>query len=37
VIALAMYLALVVVLASALVDIAVAWIDPRIRKARPST
>jgi peptide/nickel transport system permease protein len=37
VIALAMYLALVVVLASALVDIAVAWLDPRIRRARPST
>ena len=33
VIALAMYLALVVVLASALVDIAVAWLDPRIRRS----
>jgi peptide/nickel transport system permease protein len=36
VVALAIYLALVVVLASALVDIVVAWLDPRIRKARPS-
>lgn len=33
---LAIYLAFVVVLASALVDIAVAWLDPRIRKARPT-
>ena len=37
VIALAMYLAVVVVLTSALVDIAVAWLDPRIRRPRPST
>ena len=37
VVALAMYLALVVVLASAIVDIAVAWLDPRIRRPRPST
>ena len=29
VVALAMYLAVVVVLASAIVDIAVAWLDPR--------
>jgi peptide/nickel transport system permease protein len=36
VVALAMYLAVVVVLASAIVDIAVAWLDPRIRRARPS-
>ena len=37
VVALAIYLAIVVVLASALVDILIAWIDPRIRKARAST
>ena len=37
VVALAMYLAIVVVLASAIVDIAVAWLDPRIRRPRPST
>ena len=37
VIALAMYLAVVVVLTSALVDIAVAWLDPRIRRPGPST
>ena len=37
VVALAMYLAVVVVLASAIVDIAVAWLDPRIRRPRPST
>jgi peptide/nickel transport system permease protein len=37
VVALAMYLAVVVVLASALVDIVTAWLDPRIRRARPST
>jgi peptide/nickel transport system permease protein len=33
IVALAVYLALVVVLFSALVDIAVAWLDPRIRRA----
>ena len=37
IVALAVYLAIVVVLASALVDIAVALLDPRIRRARPST
>jgi len=37
VVALAMYLAVVVVLASAIVDIAVARLDPRIRRPRPST
>jgi peptide/nickel transport system permease protein len=37
IVALAVYLAIVVVLTSALVDIAIAWIDPRIRRARPST
>jgi peptide/nickel transport system permease protein len=37
VVALAMYLAVVVVLASAIVDIAVAWIDPRIRSPKPTT
>lgn len=37
VIALAMYLAVVVVLASAVVDIVIAWLDPRIRRARAST
>jgi peptide/nickel transport system permease protein len=36
VVALAMYLALVVVLASAIVDIVTAWLDPRIRRATPS-
>lgn len=28
-----LYLALVVVLTSALVDVVVAWLDPRIRRA----
>jgi peptide/nickel transport system permease protein len=37
IVALAIYLAIVVVLASALVDIVVAWLDPRIRRPRPST
>jgi len=37
IVALAIYLAIVVVFASALVDIAVAWLDPRIRRPRPST
>ena len=31
------HLAIVVVLAGALVDIAVAWLDPRIRRPRAST
>jgi peptide/nickel transport system permease protein len=34
IVALAVYLAIVVVFTSALVDIAVAWIDPRIRRSR---
>ena len=33
VIALAMYLAVVVVLASAIVDLVTAWLDPRVRRA----
>jgi peptide/nickel transport system permease protein len=37
IVALAVYLAIVVVLASALVDIAVAWLDPRIRRPKGST
>ena len=37
IVALAVYLAIVVVLTSALVDIAIAWLDPRIRRPRPST
>jgi|tagenome__1003787_1003787.scaffolds.fasta_scaffold20739515_2 peptide/nickel transport system permease protein len=37
IVALGIYLAVVVVIAGALVDIAVAWIDPRIRRPRPST
>ena len=37
IVALAIYLAIVVVFASALVDIAVAWLDPRIRRPRAST
>jgi peptide/nickel transport system permease protein len=37
IVGLAIYLAIVVVLAGALVDIAVAWLDPRIRRARAST
>jgi peptide/nickel transport system permease protein len=37
VVGLAIYLAFVVVLAGALVDIAVAWLDPRIRRPRAST
>jgi peptide/nickel transport system permease protein len=32
IVGLAVYLALVVVLASALVDVIVAWLDPRIRR-----
>jgi peptide/nickel transport system permease protein len=34
IVALAIYLAVVVVAASAIVDILIAWIDPRIRRAR---
>jgi peptide/nickel transport system permease protein len=37
VIALAMYLALVVVLASAIVDLVTAWLDPRIRRPGATT
>jgi peptide/nickel transport system permease protein len=37
IVALAIYLAIVVVLAGALVDIWVAWLDPRIRRPRPWT
>jgi peptide/nickel transport system permease protein len=37
IVALAVYLAIVVVLTSALVDILVAWLDPRIRRARASS
>ena len=34
IVALAIYLAVVVVVASAIVDILIAWIDPRVRRAR---
>ena len=37
IVALAVYLALVVVLFSALVDVIVAWLDPRLRRPGPST
>jgi peptide/nickel transport system permease protein len=37
IVGLAIYLAIVVVLAGALVDIAVGWLDPRIRRPRAST
>jgi peptide/nickel transport system permease protein len=37
IVALAIYLAIVVVLAGAVVDIAVAWLDPRIRRPGQST
>jgi peptide/nickel transport system permease protein len=37
IVALAVYLAIVVVFFSALVDVIVAWLDPRLRRARPST
>ena len=37
IVALAVYLAIVVVFFSALVDVVVAWLDPRLRQARPST
>jgi peptide/nickel transport system permease protein len=36
-VALAIYLAIVVVFFSALVDLVVAWLDPRLRQPRPST
>ena len=37
IVALAVYLALVVVFFSALVDVIVAWLDPRLRRLGPST
>jgi peptide/nickel transport system permease protein len=37
IVGLAIYLAIVVVLAGAVVDIVVAWLDPRIRRPRAST
>jgi peptide/nickel transport system permease protein len=37
IVALAVYLAIVVVFTSALVDIVVAWLDPRIRRPGPSS
>jgi peptide/nickel transport system permease protein len=37
IVALAVYLALVVVFFSALVDVIVAWLDPRLRNPTPST
>jgi peptide/nickel transport system permease protein len=37
IVALAVYLAIVVVFFSALVDVVVAWLDPRLRGPRPST
>ena len=37
IVALAIYLAIVVVLTSAIVDIVVAALDPRVRRSRPST
>jgi peptide/nickel transport system permease protein len=37
IVALAVYLAIVVVFFSALVDVVVAWLDPRLRRAGPST
>jgi peptide/nickel transport system permease protein len=37
IVGLAIYLAVVVVVAGALVDIAVAWLDPRIRRPQAST
>ena len=37
IVSLAVYLAIVVVLTSAVVDIATAWLDPRIRRPTPST
>jgi peptide/nickel transport system permease protein len=36
-VALAIYLAIVVVFFSAIVDVVVAWLDPRLRQPRPST
>jgi peptide/nickel transport system permease protein len=37
IVALAVYLAIVVVFFSAIVDVIVAWLDPRLRRAGPST
>jgi peptide/nickel transport system permease protein len=37
IVALAVYLAIVVVVTSAIVDVATAWLDPRIRRPRAST
>jgi ABC-type dipeptide/oligopeptide/nickel transport system permease component len=37
IVALAVYLAIVVVFFSALVDVIVAWLDPRLRQPAPST
>jgi peptide/nickel transport system permease protein len=37
IVALAVYLAIVVVFFSAVVDVVVAWLDPRLRQPRPST
>ena len=37
IVALAVYLAIVVVFFSALVDVVVAWLDPRLRRTGPST
>ncbi len=37
IVALAVYLAIVVVFFSALVDVIVAWLDPRLRQPRPTT
>jgi peptide/nickel transport system permease protein len=37
IVALAVYLAIVVVFFSALVDVVVVWLDPRLRQPRPST
>jgi len=36
IVALALYLAIVVVLFSATVDVIVAWLDPRLRRAGPT-
>ena len=37
IVALAVYLAIVVVFFSAVVDVIVAWLDPRLRRPQPST
>jgi peptide/nickel transport system permease protein len=37
IVALAVYLAIVVVFFSAVVDVIVAWLDPRLRQPRPTT